>query len=629
MHPGPPGTKQQSSEHQCWQITLQGTQQGIGLRPRAVTLASANNITGWIQNITSGARIAAYGPPANLENFISRLQQWLNQSGASSDYSISKHPATTPIPNTFEISSSNREPAHPHDYSLFSVQADQAICNTCLAEFNDPNNRRYHYPFISCAQCGPRFSILRQAPFDRPHTSYADFPLCQDCETEYQDLTDRRFHAQTCSCPQCGPHLWIYDAQTKTTHHENALKLAASHLKKNGHLVLQTPTGFQLIASAHNTDAINTLRQLKRRPQKPFAVMFPNLASIKPYCTVSEAQARALQNPARAIVILNQREKPLDFTSNTPPIDLESLAPELHQLGCFLPTTGLHYLLLAEVATPLVVTSGNLGGDALYRTQTEALSRLTPHCRYFLLNNLQTQNAIDDSVIQFITDNPQILRRARGYVPNPITLNLRPPQPGTLGLGGGEKTSFALTGDSGIYLSQPFGNLDNPNNFTAYGQQARFAQSLLPTSDLKSISSTDTPIYYDLNSNYPTSFIAKQQPSPHKHTVQHHYSHFFAALNEHGLTQPTLGLIWDGAGLGLDNNIWGGECLLFTGERIERVGQLLAFPLLGGDRAARFPLNNALSLIFQCVRSGFLPSNYLTEDWWHNHGIQFTQAKFQ
>lgn len=631
----------------CWQLYLEGTRQGIGLRPAVLRLAHAYRLTGHVKNTSAGATILAYGKNQDLQAFKYALAHWLEESVLQNStscnsktkiqFQISKKAVTDPTPTAFQILPSELLPEETETHCpLMTIQADLAICDLCFQEYTNPADRRYQYPFISCAQCGPRFSILKRPPFDRANTSFSEFPRCQACESEYQDATDRRFHAQTCSCPDCGPKLYLYDSETKKSEHENPIE-KAGHLLQQGKVVtIKTPTGFQLLAAANQQQAIRQLRDIKQRPQKPFAVMFSNIQSVAQHCQINRTAHNGLTAPSRPIVLL-----PLHPNNNlrrSETIAYDNVAPGLRQLGCFLPTTGLHHSLLEASQCPLIVTSANLKGDFLYRTETTVRSTLAEYCQYYLFNNLEIEHPIDDSVIQVIGNETQILRRARGYVPKPIAINLNAPRNGTLGIGGGEKTSFAVVANQQLYLSQDFGDLRNPRNFGAYENHLKYvhdtwsnkkndSQKCMKNTALEQNSARLT-VAIDQHPDYMTSHIARQRTQTDTLEVQHHESHFLSALNENGIQDDAIGIIWDGAGLGYDSQIWGGEFFNFKHSVIKHVGQLQPFPLLGGDLAAKLPIRNALSLVLTCANTGFLSKAATQYDWWQSREIAIDETQF-
>lgn len=645
---------------QHWQLTLKGTRQGIGLRPAVRHLAKKHELTGHVKNSGLGVSISIYGKTQHLDHFVIALTSWLENIVTTTDenssgINITAKKIVLNRPKQFSIAPSSQH-LSPSNYptALMAIQTDHAICNLCQAEYNDPNNRRYQYPFISCIQCGPRFSILKNPPFDRDNTSFAKLPPCESCQVEYQNPADRRCHAQTISCPDCGPTLWLYDAHTQSTQQTDPIKTAGALLKQSQIITLKTPAGFQLVAAANQQQAISALRHAKRRPQKPFAVMFDSLNAIAEHCHISPSAKQALTSPSRPIVLLPLKANPLQAA--LPKIHYADLAPGLRQLGCFLPTTALHFSLLAATGSPIIVTSGNLRGDFLYRQDSKALEALTPYCQYYLFNNLDIVHPIDDSVVQIIEPDIQILRRARGYVPQPIPLTLHKPEQRIIGLGGGEKTSFAIATHQQVYLSQDFGDLQNPHNFSAYQRHLNYAQGFMPSDHRGTDTDTDQYIFQEIDDSqkpvsitlatdqhpdymttqYARQYLTRHTPELFKNTLkenphaqpdtqnfqsnhvtqQHHESHFWAVLSERGITEKALGIIWDGAGLGCDHQVWGGEFFTYIDDHIQHVGQLLPFPLLGGDLAAKFPIRNAISLVLTGAQSGYLLQDTTDYAWW-------------
>ncbi len=424
-------------------LHVEGIVQGVGFRPFVYTLARSVGVTGWVKNTAQGVFIEIEGTAAQLQSFQQRLEAekpkhaWLQRVEATQLESIGDQ--------DFRILPSSETAA-----KTALILPDLATCPTCLAELWEPTNRRYRYPFINCTHCGPRFSIVRSLPYDRPHTTMAGFPLCPDCRREYEDPCDRRFHAQPNACPTCGPHLELWDREGNClAQHDPALRQAAIALQQGQVLALKGLGGFHLMVDATCEEAVQQLRQRKHRPDKPLAVMFPSLAMLRDYCQVSDAAAQMLQSSAAPIVLL-----PLwtDGATLAP-----GVAPGNPFIGAMLPYTPLHHLLLAEVNCPVVATSGNLSGEPICIDEREALDRLGQIADVFLVHNRPIARPVDDSIVQMVQERPVTLRRARGYAPFPV-MPILPSSPALLPRGEGSRKQ--LFGLASTHLRSPLAPLN-------------------------------------------------------------------------------------------------------------------------------------------------------------------------
>lgn len=411
-------------------LHVEGIVQGVGFRPFVYTLARSVGVTGWVKNTAQGVFIEIEGTAAQLQSFQERLETekpehaWLQRVEATPLESIGDQ--------DFRILPSSETSA-----KTALILPDLATCPTCLAEMWQPTNRRYRYPFINCTHCGPRFSIVRSLPYDRPHTTMAGFPLCPDCRSEYEDPCDRRFHAQPNACPTCGPHLELWDRKGSCLEqHDPALQQAAAALLHGEVLALKGLGGFHLMVDATCEEAVQQLRQRKHRPDKPLAVMFPSLAMLRDYCEVSDAAAQVLQSAAAPIVLLPLRT---DGAMLAP-----GVAPGNPSIGAMLPYTPLHHLLLAEVNRPVVATSGNLSGEPICIDERDALDRLGQIADVFLVHNRPIARPVDDSIVQMVQERPVTLRRARGYAPFPVMPTV-PSSPALLPRGEGSQSSLGVS----------------------------------------------------------------------------------------------------------------------------------------------------------------------------------------
>jgi len=460
-----------------------------------------------------------------------------------------------------------------------TVLPDLAPCEDCLAEIFNPGDRRYRYPFANCTNCGPRFSIIGDLPYDRARTTMRGFPMCASCEAEYHDPGDRRFHAEPNACPACGPRLALWNREGDPLAEGDAALMDAAEALRGGEIVaVKGLGGFHLMVDARNEAAVRRLRARKRREEKPFAVMFPSLAAVGEACAVSRCEAALLAGPQRPIVLLKRRSDDL----------AAAVAPRNPFIGAMLPSTPLHHLLLSELGCPVVATSGNLSDEPIVIDEREAPTRLAGVADRFLVHDRPILRPLDDSIARIVAGRPQILRRARGYAPLPVAGGDTPP--GILALGGHLKTTIALSTGSGIVLSQHLGDLEAAEAREAYGRAAQDVARLYRT--------PPRFVARDLHPDYHSSRLAQTMGLPTV-AVQHHLAHVMACLAEHELAPPALGVAFDGAGYGTDGTVWGGEFLLVADAGWRRVAHLRSFRLPGGEAAIRQPRRAAFALLYE------------------------------
>jgi hydrogenase maturation protein HypF len=459
------------------------------------------------------------------------------------------------------------------------VLPDIATCRDCLAELFNPADRRYRYSFVNCTQCGPRYSIIEDMPYDRTRTSMRHFPMCPACKAEYEDPANRRFHAEPNACPDCGPRLALWDSGGRTLAHEDgALIAAATALRKGAILALKGVGGFHLLADARDEATVQRLRQRKRRPDKPLAVMFPSLADVLESCRAGPFEQALLTGPARPIVLLRRAGRSV----------APAVAPGNLWLGALLPYAPVHHLLMRELGFPVVATSGNITDEPIVTDETEALERLAGIADLFLVHDRPIVRPVDDSVMRVACGRELMLRRARGHAPAPVGVDEMPS--GILALGGHLKTTVALTVSGNAVLSQHLGDLETRPAREAYARTIADMRRLYRRSPRLAVR--------DLHPDYASSRAAETLQLPVV-AVQHHVAHIAACMAEHGIAPPVLGVAWDGAGYGADGTIWGGEFLLVTEAGWSRIGHLRTFRLPGGDAAAREPRRAALGLLYE------------------------------
>ncbi len=644
-------------------LAVRGAVQGMGFRPFVFRLATGLGLAGWVSNSSQGVFIEAEGPRAALEQFLLRLgaekpthsfiqsleASWLDAVGFKA----------------FEI-----RPSEAGGDKTVLVLPDIATCPDCLREIFDPKNRRYRYPFTNCTHCGPRFSIIESLPYDRANTSMKKFTMCPQCRAEYDDPRDRRFHAQPNACPVCGPRLELWQGRTgfqpvsdsnkngdrrDACPTDNDALLAAAQAIREGKIVaVKGLGGFHLMADARNDKAIQLLRERKQREEKPFALMFPSLESVKAECEVSPLEERLLCSPEAPIVLLKRLVRPRpgplpQERENHLPLDREnvtaghpgevkqieahevcslspgervraragvehnclrvapSVAPNNPYLGAMLPYTPLHHLLLAELGFPVVATSGNLSDEPICTDEREALERLGGIADVFLVHDRPIIRHVDDSMVRVMLDRELVLRRARGYAPLPIILNseLRTPNSEIiLAVGAHLKNAIALSVGPQVFISQHIGDLETEQAHNAFRRVIADFEKLHDA--------RPRIVATDLHPDYLSTRFAleigraelppgqdAQQRVPARVGVQHHIAHVLSCMAENELSPPALGISWDGTGYGLDGTIWGGEFFLVTDKTVKRAAHLRPFRLPGGEQAVREPRRTALGLLYE------------------------------
>lgn len=554
---------------------IRGAVQGVGFRPFVFRLATDLGLTGWVLNSSQGVFLEAEGPQERLEELMLRLTReappraWIQ----SAEFSWRDPAGST----AFEIRAS--DDAGP---KTALVLPDCATCPECLREILDPQDRRYRYPFTNCTNCGPRFSIIGQLPYDRPHTTMRGFTMCPACQAEYDDPANRRFHAQPNACPECGPQLTLLDADgTPLAAGDAALRKTVDAIRAGRIVAVKGIGGFHLMADAGNPDAVRTLRQRKNREEKPFAVMCPDLASIRTLCAVAPLEERLLTSPEAPIVLLTRR--PGGHASVC-----ADVAPGNPTLGVMLPSNPLHHLLLRDAGIPLIATSGNRSDEPICTDEQRVRQTLGHIADLFLVHDRPIARPVDDSIVRLMAGRELVLRRARGYAPLPVMLDH--PVPDLLAVGAHLKSTVALSRGNAIFISQHLGDLETPEAFASFRQEAGRLEELFAGQPAAVVS--------DLHPDYLSSSYARSRTEP-VITVQHHMAHVAACMAENGITGPALGVAWDGTGLGTDRTIWGGEWFATGAEGPRRVAHLRTFALPGGDQAAREPRRSAFGLLHE------------------------------
>ncbi|HTX93109.1 MAG TPA: carbamoyltransferase HypF [Anaerolineales bacterium] len=562
-------------------IHITGIVQGVGFRPFIYGLAVRFGLTGWVRNTSAGVDIEADGAEAALEGFAAAIRSELPPLARIDSFEQLSIPARGW--DGFEIIASEAV-----EGAFQPISPDVSICEDCLRELFDPSDRRYRYPFINCTNCGPRFTIITDIPYDRPNTTMAPFAMCPDCASEYADPLDRRFHAQPVACPVCGPQVWLETSAGERLSGKDDAILAARRALADGRiLAIKGLGGFHLACDATNAAAVEELRRRKLRVDKPFALMLPDLAAVEMNCFVSAAERELLSSRPRPIVLLRRRPE-----SRIVP----EVAPRQASCGVMLPYTSLHYLLLHpdELSLPgLVMTSGNLSEEPIATDNAEARLRLASLADFFLMHDRDIRTRCDDSVVRVFEDRPFPLRRSRGYAPDPVQLPVDVPS--ILAVGPELKNTFCITRERYAFLSHHIGDMENYETLRSFEDGVAHFERLFRIQP--------QGIAYDLHPDYLTTRYALQRSQTGNLPaigVQHHHAHIAACMADNGLdgTRPVIGLAFDGTGYGPDGAIWGGEFLVADFKDYRRPYHLEYFPLPGGDAAIKHPSRTALSLLW-------------------------------
>jgi hydrogenase maturation protein HypF len=605
-------------------IRVSGIVQGVGFRPFVYELATRYQLVGWVLNNSSGVEIKVVGPSETLAAFVTALQAEKPPLATIDRIDIERltnqEPLTDNPEPVFQILHSESQPE-----AFVPISPDIAICDACLGELFDPADRRYRYPFINCTNCGPRFTIIGDIPYDRPLTTMAAFPMCPDCQGEYEDPRNRRFHAQPNACAVCGPRVTFSRSaaslagdqrvisagleeaeasQASDPHRDSdtAIRLAQEVIAAGGIVAVKGLGGFHLACDATSDTALSTLRERKGRVDKPFAVMARDVAAVEAFAEVSPEEAALLSSKERPILLLKKK-------ASTCLSDL--VAPGNQYVGVMLPYTPLHYLLLTppdrqphapgHQPPSLVMTSGNFSEEPIVKDNATALERLATLADAFLLHDRDIHIQCDDSVVRIFEGRELPVRRSRGYAPFPVRLPF--PVKEILAVGGELKNTFCLTRDDYAFMSQHIGDMENLETLQAF--EAAVGHFLKLFRVEPGILACDMHPGY-LSTKWAQQVVRGQSPGPNTRLpvsnlqrieVQHHHAHLAAIMAEHGLdgTQPVIGFCFDGTGYGPDRAIWGGELLLVTYRDFSRIAHLKYVPLPGGDAAVKRPYRTALA----------------------------------
>ena len=560
-------------------IQIKGIVQGVGFRPYVFNLAHKYDIKGWVNNDEKGVNILLYAKEENIQNFINELKMNPPKLAKIDSIEIEK------ITNIKEYKSFEIIESTSSNNKSTIVSPDMSICDDCINEINDNSNFRFNYTLTNCINCGPRYSIIKTVPYDRCNTSMADFILCDKCEEEYRNPSNRRYHAQPVACEKCGPSLKLYNQNSINIYNNiEAIKETANLIDKGYIFAIKGLGGFHLVCDATNDETIKRLRNLKCRPNKPYAILFKDIKSIKYYTLLTSKEEE----------VLNSKEKPIvlvDVSKNS--LLSPYINPNVEKLGCFISYTPLQNLLFRYLKNPIIATSANLKDEPIIRTKEEIFEKLGNVVDFVLDYNREIVNACDDSVIQIVEDNIIKLRNARGYAPTSIKVK-KAINKKVLSLGANQKSTITLAFENNLISSPHIGDLSTIDSVEYF---ERTIETFKNFYDFK-----PEILVCDKHPNYESTKYAlkmkEKEPNIEIVQVQHHYAHILSVMAENGLENDVLGFAFDGTGYGDDGNIWGGEVFIANRKEYKRIKHIKYFRLLGGEKAIKEPKRVALSLLF-------------------------------
>ena len=562
-------------------IDIRGIVQGVGFRPFVYNLARQYGLFGFVRNDASGVSIEVEGEKSRIEKFVARIKT-----------------ESPPLAALFKIKSYDIEPvgyddfiirdSDEHEEKFVPISPDISTCRDCLAELFDPTDRRYRYPFINCTNCGPRFTIVKDIPYDRKYTTMAPFKMCGMCQREYNNPRDRRFHAQPNACPKCGPSLTLLNDKLEKIDAPDVISEVCDLLKDGKIIAIKGLGGYHLACDALNPDAVFRLRSRKHREYKPFAVMVRDIETAKRLCYVNKDEEKLLKTTIRPVVLLRKRpDCPV----------AEDVAPHQKYHGIMLPYTPLHHLIAAESGLVLVMTSGNVSSEPIVYQNNEAFERLKNIADFYCIHNREIHIRTDDSVSRIWRGNETVLRRARGFAPFPLLLNFNFKER-ILACGAELKNSFCLARDNFVFMSHHIGDLENLETLTSFEEGIEHFKRIFNIEP--------TLIAYDLHPEYlATKYALSLQNTP-KIGVQHHHAHIVSCMIDNEIDGEVIGVSFDGTGYGTDGKIWGGEFLICDYGGFERVGHLEYTPLPGGEKAIKEPWRMAASILYKIYNNNML-----------------------
>lgn len=561
-----------------YRLMVKGIVQGVGFRPFIHGLAESLFLCGWVNNTGDGVIIEVEGGRNELDEFIARIRSKAPQLSYISDIEVEKLPPAGY--SIFEI-----KPSMPGTGRNTYISPDVTICGDCTRELFDKSNQRYLYPFINCTNCGPRFTIIKDVPYDRPNTTMSEFDMCEECKMQYQNILDRRYHAQPVACSSCGPKLWAADKAGNILDEQEPINFVCSRIAEGKIAAIKGIGGYHLSCNAYDSEAVNELRKRKHRDERPFALMVRDLNTARKHCFIDMWEEALLCSPARPIVLM-KRKPDCSLTEN--------LSAGNPYLGIMLPYTPVHHLMFNRPDCPdtLVMTSGNISSEPISYKDSEAFRQLGGIADYYLGNNREIHIRTDDSVTRIVEGQEYIIRRSRGYVPRPVSINrdvLELPVRSVLACGGELKNTFCLSKNNDFYLSHYIGDLENLQTLKSFEDGIEHFKKLF---DIK-----PEIIAYDLHPRYLSTKYALELDTTEKLAVQHHHAHIAACMAENNIIGDVIGVAFDGTGYGEDGNIWGGEFFSGTYGRFTREAHLGYVRLPGGEAAVREPLRMALSYL--------------------------------
>ena len=569
-------------------IIIKGVVQGVGFRPFLYRLANRLGLSGIIKNTQSGVEVIVSGKEENLNQFRKAILEEKPPNAFIREITVEEISKDV---SQLSIGEGLKGIRIVKDDDVTEVELDLlpdlAICQDCLREFNDPKNRRYRHPFIACTNCGPRYGMLIRLPYERENTTMGYFQLCPDCQKEYTDPMNRRFHAEAIACPNCGPRLVLY--QTKVDEpiawNREALILTRSFIIQGKILAVKGLTGFHLICRADKGEVVRELRRRKRRPSKPFAVMFPSLELLKEYCFVDAEDLRLMESPQSPIILIPGKK-----------LLPKEVAEGISLVGAMLPYTPIHLLLLEGLSFPVIATSGNFSDEPLIFEEERAMKTLAEVADYFLVYDRKILRGSDDSVLKKVGKVYIMIRRGRGYAPYPQMLTFTTPLH-ILALGAEEKNTFTLGLKNRLIVSPHVGDLANPETFDYF---VKLIDDYLNIYRIKNLDFIVSDLHPGYQSTRLAKALAKERGIPLVQ-VQHHHAHLLSVLAEEGIVpeEEFLGFSWDGTGFGLDRTVWGGETLLLQGLEFKRIRSFRPFRLIGGESGIKDIRKIALSLLFE------------------------------
>ncbi|MGJ0355237.1 carbamoyltransferase HypF [Aliarcobacter cryaerophilus] len=559
-------------------ISIFGIVQGVGFRPYIYNLARKHKINGWVRNDENGVEIEAYAKKEDIENFINEIKVNPPVLSKISDIKIEKKKQS--IYSHFDIIESTNS-----KNKTTIISPDMAICKDCIADIFDETNFRFLYPLNNCTNCGPRYSILKAIPYDRVNTSLKKFPLCKKCDKEFIDPKNRRYHAQAISCEECGPTTFLYDINQNLLNTKiDSINLASKYINDGKILAIKSIGGFHIVCDASNDSTIRKLREFKKRETKPFAVMFKDIEDLNKYAFLGDYEKKVLTSKESPIVLLKKKQD----------TNLSNLiAPNIKNIGCFLPNSALHYLLFENLSNPIIATSANLKGESIITTKEDIFLKLANLVDFVLDYNREILNSCDDSIVQVVNEKIIKLRNSRGYAPSSLKVDGKFSKK-ILSLGANQKSTFSIAFDNKIITAPYLGDLDSISSIENY---KKTVENFLNFYDF-----VPEIIVCDKHPKYESTKFAcelkDKNPNLELVQVQHHYAHVLAVLAEKSINEDVLAFVFDGTGYGDDKNIWGGEVFIANKKEYKRAYHLKYFKLLGGELAIKEPKRVALSLLF-------------------------------